>query len=115
VDRGQPGNPVDLPLSTLSIAPKLSRESTAKAGTKLTVPLLVSGYAADKGVKSLTVEASYDGGDTWKKVPVTTANGESSAMLAHPASARSVSLRGTLTDTEGNSYKVTSIDAYLFS
>ncbi|MFC3576764.1 hypothetical protein ACFOZ0_26475 [Streptomyces yaanensis] len=76
-----------LPLSTLAFAPKRSLGSTAKAGAKLRVPLVVSGYAADKGVKSLTVEASYDGGDTWKKAHVITAHGKSSITLHHPASA----------------------------
>jgi hypothetical protein len=33
----------NLPLSTLSFAPQLSLGSTAKAGAKLTVPLVVSG------------------------------------------------------------------------
>ncbi|MEV1068195.1 S8 family peptidase [Streptomyces sp. NPDC050263] len=104
---------VDLPLSSLSFAPKLSLDSTAKADAKLTVPLVVRGYAADKGVKSLTIEASYDGGNSWKEAPVTTANGKSSVTLDHPASARSVSLKGALTDAEGNSYKLTVFDAYL--
>ncbi|MEV5386321.1 S8 family peptidase [Streptomyces sp. NPDC052721] len=109
------GEVANLPLSTLSFAPKLSLGSTAKAGDELTLPLIVRGNAANKGVKSLKVEASYDGGDTWQEAPVLTAYGKSSITLHHPSSARSVSLRGTLTDTEGNSYKVTVIDAYLLA
>lgn len=65
---------MDLPLSTLTFAPKLNLASTAEAGAKLTVPLSVDGYAAGNGVgvKSLEVKASYDGGKTWVKAPVTT-------------------------------------------
>ncbi|MEW1721289.1 S8 family serine peptidase [Streptomyces sp. NPDC093109] len=111
-----PGNEqVNLPLSTLTFAPKLNLASTAAAGTKLTVPLSVDGYAAGSGVgvKSLEVEASYDGGKTWVKAPVTTEGAERTVTLDHPASATSVSLKGALTDTEGNGYEVTITDAYL--
>ncbi|AXG77437.1 S8 family serine peptidase [Streptomyces paludis] len=104
---------VDLPLSTLTFAPKLNLASEAAAGAKLTVPLAVDGYAAGVGVASLEVEASYDGGKTWVKAPVTTKDGERTVTLKHPASATSVSLKGALTDTEGNGYEVTITDAYL--
>ncbi|MFJ7999133.1 hypothetical protein ACIQ7D_18580 [Streptomyces sp. NPDC096310] len=111
-----PGNTVALPpLSTLGFAPELTPASTAEAGTTLRVPLVVEGNAARKGVASLTVEASYDGGTTWRKAPVTTENGERAITLDHPASAASVSLRGGLKDTEGNGYEVTVTDAYLLT
>ncbi|MFE4054734.1 S8 family serine peptidase [Streptomyces sp. NPDC059096] len=111
-----PGNTVTaLPLSTLGFAPELTPASTAEAGTSLRVPLVVQGNAATKGVGSLTVEASYDGGATWRTAPVTTENGERGVTLDHPASATSVSLRGALKDTEGNGYEVTVTDAYLLT
>ncbi|MFJ2557090.1 MULTISPECIES: S8 family serine peptidase [unclassified Streptomyces] len=111
-----PGNTVvALPLSTLGFAPKLTLASTAEAGTALRVPLVVQGHAARKGIGSLTVEASYDGGTTWQKAPVTTENGERGITLDHPASATSVSLKGALKDTEGNGYEVTVMDAYLLT
>ncbi|MFI6701220.1 S8 family serine peptidase [Streptomyces sp. NPDC050509] len=111
-----PGNTlVALPLSTLGFAPKLTLASSAEAGTTLRVPLVVQGHAARKGIGSLTVKASYDGGATWRKAPVTTENGERGITLDHPASATSVSLRGVLKDTEGNGYKVTVTDAYLLT
>ncbi|MFD5747549.1 S8 family serine peptidase [Streptomyces sp. NPDC127033] len=106
---------VDLPLSTLGFRPELSPTSTAEAGATLRVPLVVQGNAADKGIASLTVEASYDGGATWRKAPVTTEDGERGVTLDHPASADSVSLRGALKDTEGNGYEVTVVDAYLLA
>ncbi|MFC9426578.1 S8 family serine peptidase [Streptomyces sp. NPDC056987] len=106
---------VDLPLSTLGFRPELSATSTAAAGATLRVPLVVQGNAADKGIASLTVEASYDGGATWRKAPVTTEDGERGVTLDHPTSADSVSLRGALKDTEGNGYEVTVVDAYLLA
>ncbi|MFE2941213.1 S8 family serine peptidase [Streptomyces sp. NPDC059255] len=106
---------VDLPLSTLGFRPELSPTSTAEAGATLRVPLVVQGNAVGKGIASLTVEASYDGGATWRKAPVTTEDGERGITLDHPASATSVSLRGALKDTEGNGYEVTIVDAYLLA
>ncbi|MEU5344349.1 S8 family peptidase [Streptomyces sp. NPDC020766] len=104
----------NLPMSTLGFAPKLTPESTAKAGRKLTVPVTIQGPAAGPGFKSLDVKVSYDGGTTWKPVEVsTTENGEKSLTLSHPKSAKSVSLKANLKDTDDNTYDLTITDAYL--
>ncbi|AXG79017.1 1,4-dihydropyridine esterase [Streptomyces paludis] len=102
----------DLPVSTVRFAPALSLTSTAPAGKKFTVPLVIEGPAA-KNFKSLAVQVSYDGGKKWSKAPVTTKNGKRSLTLTHPKKATSVSLKAKLTDKSGNIYDVTIEKAYL--
>ena len=106
--------PVELPLSTVRFAPELSPASTAAAGEKLTVPLSVQGPAAGKGLKSLSVQVSYDGGTTWASTPVVTGEGGGKSLsLSHPKGATSVSFKAKLTDTKDNTYDVTVVKAYL--
>ncbi|WP_093775750.1 S8 family serine peptidase [Streptomyces sp. yr375] len=103
-----------LPLSVVRFAPKLSLTSTAKAGTRLTVPIGIQGPAAAKGaVKSLTVGVSYDGGRTWRNTAVQTGKtGGRFLTLTHPAGPGTVSLRATLVDTAGNAVTETLPNAY---
>lgn len=99
-------------LSTVRLSPKLALDSTAKAGTKVTIPLVVEGPAAGRGLKSLSVQVSYDGGTTWKKVPVTTGGGKHSVKLSHPKTAKSVSFKAKLADKKGNTHSMTIYTAY---
>ncbi|WP_105971041.1 S8 family serine peptidase [Streptomyces geranii] len=101
-----------LPLSSVRFAPELTSASTAKAGTRLTVPLVVEGAAATRGVKALDVEVSYDAGATWRKTDVRSSGSTRQVTLTHPADAGSVSFRARLTDTGGNAHIVTITDAY---
>lgn len=106
--------PVTLPLSTVRFHPKLDLTSTAPAGKKVTVPLSLQGPAAGKGLKSLAVQVSYDGGKKWAEAPVATGkDGARSLALNHPKNAKSVSFKAKLTDRQGNTYDVTVIKAYL--
>ncbi|MDX5563131.1 S8 family serine peptidase [Streptomyces sp. ID05-04B] len=103
-----------MPLSAVRFTPKLSLDSTTKAGTRITVPVTVSGAAAARGaLRSLTVKVSYDGGRTWKNTPVrTAANGKRSVTLAQPRTPGSVSFKATATDTRGNTVNQAMINAY---
>ncbi|MGV9849099.1 S8 family peptidase [Streptomyces sp. NPDC003442] len=103
-----------LPLSTVRFHPELTTASTAKAGSRITVPLSLQGPAATH-LKSLAVQVSYDEGATWTKRPVTTTGGKRSLDLTHPKDATSVSFKADLTDTDGNTYAVTILKAYLLS
>lgn len=106
--------PTTLPLSTVLLAPKLALNGTTKAGGTLAVPLYVGGAAAGTGkVAALTVKVSYDGGRTWKAVPVTTnAKGARSVSVKHPATARAASYQVYLKDTAGNTVTQTITNAY---
>ena len=103
-----------MPLSAVRFTPKLSLNSTAKAGTRITVPVTVEGAATARGaLRSLTVKVSYDGGRSWKNTPVrTTANGRRAVTLTQPRTPGSVSFKATATDTKGNTVNQTMINAY---
>lgn len=109
-----PSDSGSLPLSTVRFHPKLTPTGTAPAGRRTTIPLSLQGPAATH-LKSLTVKVSYDAGKTWSPAPVTTTHGKRTLTLTHPANARSVSLKSTLTDTTGNTYAVTILKAYLLT
>ncbi|MDX2931792.1 hypothetical protein [Streptomyces ipomoeae] len=99
-----------MPLSVVRFTPRLSLHSTAKASTRVTVPLVVRGAAA---VRSLSVKVSYDGGRSWKSTTVHTASdGKRSVTLAQPTAPGSVSFKATTVDTKGNSVTQTLINAY---
>lgn len=103
-----------LPLSVVRFTPKLSLTGTAKAGTKITVPVVLQGPAARKGaVKSLKVQVSYDGGRTWKPATVhTAANGKRHLTLAHPARPTTIGFKAKLVDRDGNTVSETLPTAY---
>lgn len=109
-----PSDSGSLPLSTVRFHPKLTPTGTAPAGRRTTIPLSLQGPAATD-LNSLTVKVSYDAGKTWSPAPVTTTHGKRTLTLTHPENARSVSLRSTLTDTTGNTYAVTILEAYLLT
>ncbi|WP_282696524.1 serine protease [Streptomyces sp. CC208A] len=100
--------PTALPLSVVRFTPPLALDGTAPAGTDLRVPVTVQGPAAGAGLRSLRVQVSADGGTTWAAVPVV----DGAVVIRNPAQGRTVSLRATLTDTEGNTLDQTLGHAY---
>ncbi|MEU9456272.1 S8 family serine peptidase [Streptomyces sp. NPDC048277] len=103
-----------MPLSVVRFTPRLGLDSTARAGSRITVPLVIRGAAAAPGaLRTLTVQVSYDGGHTWKGSAVHTASdGRRSVTLTQPATPGTVSFKATATDTGGNRVTQTLIDAY---
>jgi hypothetical protein len=89
--------------------PRLSTESTAKAGTRFSVPFTVEGAATARTARKLAFSVSYDDGRTWH--PAKAVDGKR-LDLRHPARAGAVSLRVTLTDAAGNTLKQTIHRAY---
>ncbi|MFX4290831.1 S8 family serine peptidase [Streptomyces bohaiensis] len=90
-------------------SPDLALDSTAPAKKKLTVPLTVTGGDA----AHLTVEASFDHGETWEQLKVHTKDTGQLVYVHNPAAGGSVSLRATAEDADGNRSVQTIIDAYL--
>jgi hypothetical protein len=108
--------PQPLPLSAIRFAPPVDARNTAPAGRTVDVPVTVqrqSGSAA-AGVRTLTVEVSYDDGTTWRPVPLSSTSDGAVAHLTHPAGTGFVSLRAATTDTAGNTADLTLIRAYRF-
>jgi hypothetical protein len=99
-----------LDLNVVRFAPKLDVNGSAPAGKPFLVPLTMQDETGkDVRPKRLSVEASYDEGRTWQRVPVIN---NMVAKLNHPAGATSVSLRASATDRDGNTVKQTVIRAY---
>ncbi|MFI1890323.1 S8 family peptidase [Streptomyces jumonjinensis] len=102
------GEVAALPVSSVRFNPELALDDTAPAGRKTTIPVTVEGPAAGKGLKSLKVSASYDGGKTWKKVTV--AKGE--ITVKNPAKGKSISFKAQIADKKKNKSTITVYDAY---
>ncbi|MEW1718137.1 S8 family serine peptidase [Streptomyces sp. NPDC093109] len=96
-----------IPLLNVRYAPSLTADSSAPAGEPVRVPVTVEG--AGGGVRSLTVDVSYDAGKTWQNVPVSAGR---SLLLRPPADAGSVSLRAKAVDRGGNTAEQTIIRAF---
>ncbi|WP_091575088.1 S8 family peptidase [Actinokineospora alba] len=101
---------VPLPLMVVRAAPQGLDDGNRTTADSAKVPVAVQW---NKGLDpvpltSLTVEASFDDGRTWRAVPV--AGGV--ATVDHPRSARFVSLRAKAADANGNTVEQTTIRAY---
>jgi subtilisin family serine protease len=103
-----------LAVPVVRFSPNLRPDNTAPAGRLFLVPVSVDQPpAADAGrVASLTVEVSFDDGETWREVPVFA---RAFALVKHPTGDGFVSFRATATDTEGNAVAETIVRAYQIS
>ncbi|HEY7595584.1 MAG TPA: S8 family peptidase [Actinophytocola sp.] len=102
--------PAALALNTVHFTPVLDEQDSAKRGKPFLVPLVLQDETgAYSRPRRVTVEASYDEGETWQRVPVLL---NLVAALNHPAAAESVSLRVSASDRDGNTVKETLIRAY---
>lgn len=102
-----------MPLLAVRFAPDLDDHNAAPAGRRFTIPVSVERNRAALGsVHTPTVEVSYDDGRTWRATNVKRHHGKWTVTVNHPAGAEFVSLRGGVSDADGNSEKVTIIRAY---
>ena len=101
-----------LPLWTVSFSPPLNERNTAAAGRTITIPVsAVSASGSDAGrLRSLRVEVSFDGGATWRNVPVA----GNAIRVTNPSGTGFVSLRAVAADTRDNTVTQTIINAYRF-
>lgn len=107
--------PVRLPLSSIRFNPPLAADNSARAGRLLPIPVEVrrQSGAGTADVAKLTVDASYDGGQTWRKAPVRRTGDGWTALVRHPDEAPGyVSLRASARDTEGNTVSTRILQAY---
>ncbi|MEJ3747817.1 S8 family serine peptidase [Actinomycetes bacterium KLBMP 9797] len=104
-----------LPVTAIRFAPRLDDHNRAPAGQPFRIPLWLERHnAAGYGtVTGVTVQVSYDDGQTWQPAQVTGAGMRRTVLVNHPpASAGFVSLKATATDSAGNSVEETIIRAY---
>ncbi|MGH3859365.1 S8 family peptidase [Actinokineospora sp.] len=98
-----------IPLSVLRFDGTVDESNSARAGRPFLLP--VSMQLEDGSTvtpRKLGVEVSYDEGKTWQRATVA----NNTALLFHPAEAKSVSLRATAQDGRGGSVEQTIIRAY---
>lgn len=110
--QGGPGETV-LPLPTLRFAPTLDDQNKTSAPLML-LPLRIErpAGAATPRIAAASVEASFDDGAHWQRLPLLRLGDRAIALIAHPRGATYVSLRGSARDVEGNEVKQTIVHAY---
>ncbi|MFJ5304242.1 S8 family peptidase [Streptomyces sp. NPDC088350] len=95
-----------IPLLNVRYSPRLATDTSAPAGRPVRVPVTVEG--ARGGVRSLTVEVSYDEGKTWQRAASTAGD----IRLRPATGVSSVSLRAKVVDCRGNTAEQTIIRAF---
>lgn len=106
--------PGPLPLLAVRYDLDLDDDGRAPAGQPYRFGVRVEHWtSAPVGtIETLTVDASYDDGETWQEVSLTADGGTWVASLDHPAGAGYVSLRARAGDSAGNSVEQTVIRGY---
>ncbi|MEN3358227.1 MAG: hypothetical protein V7637_2209 [Mycobacteriales bacterium] len=109
-------DPVALPLAAVRFAPTVDDRGRPPAGRRvLPVPVYLQ-RQADGGfgrLRSLTVQASFDDGATWRPVTLAGSGDRRVAMIRQPTGTGFVSLRATAADGAGNTLEETIIRAYV--
>ncbi|MEJ3745349.1 S8 family serine peptidase [Actinomycetes bacterium KLBMP 9797] len=109
-----PGRTTALPLSVVRFAPQLDETNAALAGATIRIPVTVYRQpdAAAASLRTLTVDVSYDDGQSWQKAHLSRTPTGGVLTLHHPPTTGYVSLRATATDSAGNTVDQTLIHAY---
>lgn len=110
------GKSVNLPMTAIRFNPDLDIFGNAPAGRLFTLPIFLDRQvgAAKATTRSLTVEASFDDGRTWKRVPALRLGEKATAVLQNPRGSGFVSLRASATDSAGNTVRETIVRAYRY-
>ncbi|MGW1956695.1 S8 family peptidase [Streptomyces sp. NPDC001920] len=102
------GDQATLAASTVRFNARTGLDSRVEAGKKVTFPVTVVGSAAGANLRSLHVYASYDYGQTWKKLDVR--NGR--ITVKNPAKGKGISFHAKVADKKGNKATVSIYNAY---
>nr|WP_296068864.1 S8 family serine peptidase [uncultured Actinoplanes sp.] len=105
-----------LPLTAIRFTPDLDVNHTAGAGRALVLPISLDRQvgAAKASTRSLTVEASFDDGKTWHRVPAVRTGEKAIALIQNPRGTGYASLRASAADSAGNTVRQTIIHAYRY-
>lgn len=102
-----------LPALAVRFAPTLDDHNLARTGTaKYPVTVQQQAGATYGNLTTLTVEASYDDGKTWRPAKVKGTGLSRTVTVDHPAGTPFVSLRATAADDRGTAVTETIIRAY---
>jgi hypothetical protein len=107
----------NLPLAVIRYTPQgLNDHNSAHAGTTTQIPLQIERPTGiTTPITALTVETSTDDGSTWQPTTLTPTAGGWTAQVTNPANPGFVSLRATVTDSDGNNAVETITRAYQVS
>ncbi|MFI5895081.1 S8 family serine peptidase [Actinoplanes sp. NPDC051513] len=110
------GKLVNLPMTAIRFSPDLDVAGATKAGRPLALPISLDRQvgAARATTRSLSVDASFDDGRTWKRLVVVRIGEKAVALVQHPRGHGFVSLRAAATDTAGNTVAETITRAYRY-
>ncbi|MFR9776722.1 hypothetical protein ACL02O_11775 [Micromonospora sp. MS34] len=103
-----------LPAMAVRFAPPLAVDNSAPSGRTFTIPVTVQRQAGAPAttIRALTVEVSYDGGQTWRKADLHRQGAGWAVVVRHPAGPGYVPLRVTARDSAGNTVTRRVIQAY---
>jgi len=103
----------DLPLLTMHFLPALDDDGNTRA--RVLVLPIAFGRPSGAGtpfVVRAELEASFDDGAHWSRVPIAAFGDRALAVIVHPRGAHHVSLRSSATDLAGNSIEQTILRVY---
>jgi len=106
--------PVPLPLTALRVAPPVDARNAVPGGSTYPIPVRVE-RQPDSGARAnreLTLEVSYDDGQTWHLVPLVRVLATGVGLVTHPDIDGYASVRVRATDFAGNTVEQTIIHAY---
>jgi hypothetical protein len=103
-----------LPLLSVRFAPAVDGLNRARSGRLFVIPVEVTRQpgAAAAAVRDLTVDASYDGGQSWSPALVLRLGDVAVAVVRHPPGEGMVSLRATAVDRDDNRVEQTVLGGY---
>ncbi len=106
--------PDALPVMAVRFAPRLDEFNRARAGVRAALPFTVERQPGPEygRLRVATVEASFDDGRTWRRLPVAGHGDTRVATVKHPGQPGFVSLRAIAADSRGNAVEQTIIRAY---
>jgi hypothetical protein len=104
----------NLPVYLVRTSGLFDDQDAAVAGRPLVLSLEVERQVGAPKIEmtELALEASFDEGVTWHKVPALCAGDHGLALIVHPVTPGTVSLRAHARDAHGNSVTQTVTDAY---
>ena len=100
-----------LPLSAIRFLPTLNERGVGRSAA-LPIEVQRQPGSAAGAVRTLSVEVSYDDGQTWRRVPVIRFGRRGVAVMNHPTGPEFVSLRAESADSHGNTVRQTVIHAF---
>ncbi|MER7166872.1 S8 family serine peptidase [Micromonospora sp. NPDC000207] len=103
---------VPVPAMAVRFTPELRPDNSAPAGQRFLIPFDIQRQGSTAEVKAVTVEVSYDEGQTWRRSQVQQVGDRWVAAARHPAGKGHASLRATVRDAAGNTLTQETIGAY---